>query len=121
MTARLLLDEHFPESVAEDLRARGHDVRAVVADSHLRALPDGEIFRRAATAGQRIVTENVKDFRPLLIAAHAKGDPAARLLLVASRRFPSGAGRRAVRIRAALLAWLSLPDVDHRPDEDWLI
>ncbi len=99
----------------------GHDVLAVVADVDLRAQPDAEIFRRAAAEGRRIVTENVKDFRPLLLRAHANGDPVAPLLLVSPLRFPRGTGRRNAAIRRALQGWLTQRDAGQRPDEDWLI
>lgn len=121
MSVRLLLDEHYPESVASQLGAAGHDVVTVVADPELRAQPDGEIYRRAAGAGRRIVTENVKDFRPQLHRAHANGDPIAQLLLVPASRFPRGSGRRSAAIRAALLRWLNQPAVTDRPHEDWLV
>lgn len=116
----LLLDEHYSEAIAAKLRAVGHDVIAVVADPELRAAPDLEIFRRAAVSGRRIVTENVKDFRPLLLQAYAAGDAVAQLLLVLPNRFPRGAGRRTMAIVAALLEWLVAADVAERPDEDWL-
>ncbi|MGH8829427.1 MAG: DUF5615 family PIN-like protein, partial [Jiangellaceae bacterium] len=57
VTARLLLDEHYPAGIAEPLRAAGHDVIAVVEDAELRAQPDSELPRWAADRGQRIVTE----------------------------------------------------------------
>ncbi len=119
MSVRLLLDEHYSESVASQMRAAGHDVVAVVADAELRAQPDDEIFHRAAAAGRRIVTENVKDFRPLLQRAYATGDPIAQLLLVPAT--PRGSGQRSSVIKAALLRWLSQPAVADRPDEDWLV
>ncbi|PZS17617.1 MAG: hypothetical protein DLM57_08150 [Pseudonocardiales bacterium] len=121
MSVRLLLDEHYSETVASQLRAAGYDVVAVVADAELRAQPDEESFRRAAAASRRIVTENVKDFRPQLQRAYANGDPVAQLLLVPATRFPRGSGRRSAAIRAALLSWLSQTAVTDRPDEDWLV
>ena len=39
MTYPLLLDEMFSGAIAEQLRAKGHDVLAVVADPALVALP----------------------------------------------------------------------------------
>ena len=101
------------------LRDDGHDIVAVVSDPELRAQPDAEIFRRAAADRRRIVTENVKDFRPLQLAAYEAGDRVAPLLLVHPQRLPRTARRIAVTIDA-LTDWLTRPDVDDRPDEDWL-
>lgn len=120
MTEKLLLDEHYSDAIAARLRAAGHDVLAVVADPELRAQPDSEVFRRAAASGRRIVTENIKDFRPLLQQAYADGDLVARLLLVPPDRFPRGPGRRASTIVAALSEWLSTSHDGARPQEDWL-
>ena len=121
MSEKLLLDEHYADAIATELRVAGHDVVAVVADPQLRAQPDSEVFRHAATSGRRIVTENIKDFRPLLQHANAAGDPAAPLLLVPPNRFPRGAGRRAAAIAKALSDWLATAEVADRPDEDWLV
>jgi hypothetical protein len=71
---KLLLDEHYAEAIAARVRAAGHDVLAMVADPELCAQSDLAVFRRAAASGRRIVTENVKDFRPLLQQAYAGGD-----------------------------------------------
>lgn len=117
MTVKLLLDEHFSDVVAARLREEGHDVTAVVADPTLRAQPDSEIFRRAASESRRIVTENVKDFRPLLLAAYESNEPFAQLLLVPPGRFPRG-GQRGSAVAAALRTWLA--NASARPDEDWL-
>lgn len=120
MTIRLLLDEHYAPEIADRLRADGHDVVAVVAEVDLQGQPDAELFRRAAGEGRRIVTENIKDFRPLLVQAYTTGEPFAQLLFVSRRRFPRGTGTRAETIVKALGAWLNLPDVADRPDEEWL-
>ncbi len=121
MTARLLLDEHYSEEIAAALRALGHDVVAVVSEPDLRAASDAAVFRWAAESSRRIVTENIKDFRPLLMRTVAHGDPAAAtLLLVPPRRFPRGRGDRSAAIVSALHRWLTRSDVDERPDEDWL-
>jgi predicted nuclease of predicted toxin-antitoxin system len=120
MTTRLILDEHYSAQIAQALRDRGHDVTAAVANDELRGASDPELYRHASEAGRRIVTENIKDFRPLLLAAIAAGSPAAALLLVPPRRFPRGRGDRNATIVSAISAWLVQPDGEPRPPEDWL-
>lgn len=120
MSTRLLLDEHYAEEIAAALRERGHDVVAVVSDPDLRGASDPTVFRLAAQAGRRIVTENIKDLRPLLLHAATTDAPAATLLLVAPRRFPRGRGDRADAIVEALDGWLTRRDSGERPAEDWL-
>ena len=120
MTARLLLDEHYAEEIASELRRLGHDVVAVVSDRELRGAGDADIFRWAAEHGRRVVTEIIKDFRPLLLLNDAQGSPVAPLLLVPPRRFPRGRGGRTAAIATALRGWLERPDVAERPLEDWL-
>lgn len=121
VSEKLLLDEHYSDAIAAQLRDVGYDVVAVVTDPDLRAQPDAEIFRRAAAAHRRIVTENIKDFRPLLQQAYAADDPVARLLLVPPNRFPRGPGQRTSAIVKAVSDWLAAPDIADRPDEDWLV
>jgi predicted nuclease of predicted toxin-antitoxin system len=121
VSGRLLLDEHYSAEIADRLCGDGHDVVAVVADAELRALPDAELFRWAADRGRRIVTENIKDFRPLLLRAYTTGEPIAPLLLVSPRRFPRGGGDRTEAIVKALTTWLDRAKQDDRPDEDWLV
>lgn len=121
MTERLLLDEHYGEAIAVALRELGHDVVSVVADDALRAASDPVVFASAAADGRRVVTENIKDFRPLLLEALAKGAIVAPLLLVSPRRFPRGSGDREAAITAALAAWFEKADARARPVEDWLV
>jgi hypothetical protein len=115
----LLLDEMHAPAVAAALRERGRDVRAVAEQEELRALTDEELMRWAAERGFRIVTENVKDFAPLLRRAEETGQPGAALLFTSSRTFPRSR-RNLGPLIDALDAWLAAPDVADRPSEDWL-
>jgi len=115
----LLLDEMHAPVVAHVLRERGHDVLAVVDSPDLRALTDDEVFAWAAERGRRIVTENVKDFRRLLLRAGESGQHTAGLLLTSSRTFPRSR-RNPGPFIDALDAWLRRPDAAKRPAEDWL-
>ncbi len=119
MSVPLLLDEMHATAVAAPLRDRGHDVLAVVEQDELRALTDEELFRWAAERGRRIVTENVKDFAPLLRRTEELGQPAAPLLFTSSRTFPRSR-RNPGPLIDALDAWLRAADFDERPLQDWL-
>lgn len=83
-----LLDEMFSNDIAEHLCAKGHDVRSVVADPSLVALPDDEILAEAVTTGRALVTANIKDFVPLDGRYKATGRAHAGLVLVSTKRFP---------------------------------
>lgn len=88
MAHPLLLDEMLSGVIAEQLRARGHDVVAVVDDSALIGLPDEEILAAAANKGRALVTTNIKDFVPLDQRYKASGRTHAGLVVVSSKTFP---------------------------------
>ncbi|MEP6853094.1 MAG: DUF5615 family PIN-like protein [bacterium] len=119
MTIALLLDEMHAPLVAATLRERGHDVTAVADQLDLRAMSDEELFLWAGQVGRRIVTENVKDFAPLLRRAEQSGQPETPLLFTSSRTFPRSR-RNPGPIIDALEAWLKDANGQVRPIEDWL-
>jgi hypothetical protein len=84
----LLLDEMFSDTIAQQLRTKGHDVLAVVADPSLVALPDDQILSRAAATGRALVTANIKDFMPLDARYRGAGQTHAGLVLVSAKTFP---------------------------------
>jgi Domain of unknown function (DUF5615) len=117
---RLLLDEMHSATISAALRNRGHDVVAIVEQPELRAFTDHEVFAWAAERDRRIVTENAKDFRRILLRAEESGETVAGLLLTSSRTFPRS--RRILGpIIDALDRWLQAPDASRRPREDWLL
>ena len=116
----LLLDEMHAPAVAAALQNRGHDVIAVAENPELRALTDEDLLLYAAGESRRIVTENVKDFRRLLLRAEEAGQPTAGVLFTSSRTFPRSR-RNPGPLIDALHAWLMRPDVGERPIEDWLL
>jgi Domain of unknown function (DUF5615) len=84
----LLLDEMFSDTIARQLRAKGHDVHAVVTDPSLASLPDDQILSHAAATGRALVTANIKDFMPLDAQYRAAGQAHAGLILVSAKTFP---------------------------------
>src|SRR5258708_16149347 len=78
----------FADTIAQQLRVKGHDVLAVVADPSLVSLPDDQILSRAAATGRALVTANIKDFMPLDAQYRAAGQAHAGLILVSAKTFP---------------------------------
>ncbi len=118
--ARLLLDEMFSPVIAAALRDLRHDVIAVAEQSGLRALTDEEIFAFAAARGRWLLTENVKDFQPILQQARQTGAPAVGLLLTSSRAFPRSRRNPGPLIHA-IHAWLTTGPPPPPLTEDWLL
>lgn len=83
-----MLDEMFSDSIAQQLRAKGHDVSSVVADPALAALPDDQILAHAASDGRALVTANIKDFVPVDGRYRAAGKSHSGLILVSTKSFP---------------------------------
>lgn len=117
--ARLLLDEMFSPKVAAALRDRGHSVTAITERLDLRAMSDPEVFAWAAAERMWLVTENVKDFRPILLQGMQAGAAAACLLFTSSRTFPRSRLNPGKLIEA-LHAWLVTGPPPPPINEDWL-
>lgn len=105
---RLLLDEMYTPTIAEQLRAREHDV-ASVHDPEFRVLegePDEEVWAAAIADDRILVSENVQDFRRIEADALARSEPVARLVFTTVRQFPRGDPATLGRLVAALDALL---------------
>jgi predicted nuclease of predicted toxin-antitoxin system len=118
--ARLLLDEMFSPAIAVELRERGHDVIAVADRPDLRAKSDEEIFAWASAEQRWLLTENVKDFRPILLRALPAGPPGCGLLFTSSRAFPRSRKNPGPLINA-LYAWLTAGPPAPPVTESWLL
>jgi hypothetical protein len=62
---KLLLDEMLSPAIARELRSRGHDVTAVAGNPDREALSDPEVLALARAEQRAVVTNNLRDFRPL--------------------------------------------------------
>lgn len=83
---KALLDEQLSPRIAELLRDRGHDVQAVVDRRDLAGRSDRVIVEIAASEERAVITNNVKDFRPLAAERLARGEAHAGLILLPSTR-----------------------------------
>ena len=117
---RLLLDEMFSPAIAAELRERGHDVIAIADRPDLRAKSDEEIFAWASADRRWLLTENVKDFRPIMLRALPAGPPGCGLLFTSSRAFPRSRKNPGPLINA-LHAWLTAGPATPPVTESWLL
>ncbi|MHB1431374.1 MAG: DUF5615 family PIN-like protein [Streptosporangiaceae bacterium] len=83
---RALLDEHLSPQIAVLLRKVGYDVDAVADREDLVGRSDRAILEAACREGRAVVTNNVKDFRPLAAEWLAQGRTHAGLILLPSTR-----------------------------------
>jgi predicted nuclease of predicted toxin-antitoxin system len=99
--------------LADSLRGDGFDVVALAGHPVLAASSDPHVATWAAREDRRVVTENVRDFVPLL----ATTEPPLRVLLTSSRRYPRSRQNPGPLIEA-LRNWLST-EAERGPGE-WL-
>jgi predicted nuclease of predicted toxin-antitoxin system len=117
---RLLLDEMFSPTIAAELRELGHDVIAVADRPDLRSKSDEEVFAWASTEKRWLLTENVKDFRPIMLRALQTGPPGCGLLFTSVRSFPRSRKSPGSLI-SALDAWLNTGPPAPPITESWLL
>jgi hypothetical protein len=119
-SARLLMDEMFSPSIAAALRDRGDDVIAVAERGELRAINDEAVFAWAISQGRWLLTENVKDFRPVLLRALEADTPVTGILFTSSRSFPRSRKNPGPLIQA-VHAWMLSGPPEPPLTEDWLL
>ena len=87
-----MLDEMFPGVLAQQLRARGHDVVSVHDSAYvqLEGARDADVFEAAVAETRTIVTEDVSGFWSLEADALANGRPTPGLVFTTDRQFPRG-------------------------------
>lgn len=76
-------------AIAAQLRARGHDVLAVVEHAALIGMPDEELLAHAASLGRCLVTANVRDFAAISASWNSQGRSHPTIVYVVNRAFPS--------------------------------
>lgn len=118
---RLLLDEMLSPAIARELRARGHDVQAIAEHPDRTALSDPEVMALARTERRAVVTNNVRDFRPLHAEAVTPGGSGHFGMIFVSgnyKRTKNDIGRIAADLEKKLAQHPG--DEDLANAEDWL-
>lgn len=83
---RLLLDEHLSPAIADQLRARGHDVVTVV-EAGLAGMTDERVLAWAVRERRAVVTNNICDFRPLHADSLRTSSPHCGIVLIATGKY----------------------------------
>ena len=101
---RLLLDEHYANEIAEQLRAAGHEVQTV-SERGLNGLDDESLLLLCDRESRALMTNNARDFVPLVRVRAAAGHDHAGLLLTSDVSLPRHKGTigRYVVVLAALM------------------
>lgn len=113
---RLLLDEMISATVADQLRARGHDAIAVQdpGREHLRGIDDCVLLDHAAGRRRAVVTDNVPDFFRCHKRRLDTGRDHHGLLLFSNETFPR---HRHELFVGRMLVALEQELVDHPGDD----
>lgn len=103
---RALLDEQLSPQIAVLLRHAGYDVLAVADRDDLLGCSDRTVFETATSEDRALVTNNIKDFRPLAAEWLARGRIHPGLILLPSARTRTRAAvpALAAAVEAVLLA-----------------
>ena len=83
---RALLDEQLSPQIGVVLRAAGYDVLAVADRQDILGCSDRIVFETASREVRALVTNNIKDFRPLAAEWLATGRIHPGLILLPSGR-----------------------------------
>jgi predicted nuclease of predicted toxin-antitoxin system len=118
---KLLLDEMLSPVIARELRSRGHDVEAVSGQPELEGLDDDALLALARAEHRAIVTNNVRDFRPLHHEAVTPGGAGHHGVILMAGAYPRSRAETG-RVVAALEAKLLQHQNDDalRDSEAWL-
>ena len=114
----MLLDVHHSRVAAERLRAEGHDVLAASDRPDLASISDEELLGSAAQEARAVVTENVRDFDPIIRRWAATAEHHSGVIFTSPRRFHRGSARYPANLIASLRGVINSPPV---AELDWVI
>ena len=118
---RLLLNEMLSSAIARELRERGYDVLAIADQPGWVALSDPDVMTLARTERRAVVTNNLRDYRPLHADAITPGSPGHFGMISMSgtyRRTKEDTGRIIAALEAKLTEYPG--DEDLANGECWL-
>lgn len=108
---RLLLDEHFTRAIAERLRQAGIDAIAIQQERpDLEGQEDDLVLRTASAERRAVVTNNVRDFAPLVEEFGLRGESHFGVVFTDDATFPRTQAGIAPMVRALAAFAREAPD-----------
>jgi predicted nuclease of predicted toxin-antitoxin system len=83
---KALVDEQLSADIARELRRRGCDAEAVTERPDLVGASDQQLVELAAREDRAVITNNIRDFRPIAAQRLAQREGHAGLILLPSTR-----------------------------------
>lgn len=119
---KLCLDEHYAKQIAVELREDHNlDVRSVKERAELVALSDAELIAAMQGEQRALLTENVRDFAPLIRQLVAEGGSHHGVVYSSSASMPRSRATIGVFVRALAELMNRYPgDRDFVDRVDWL-
>lgn len=118
---KLLLDEMLSPAIARELRERGHDAEAIAGHPDREALSDPEVLALARAERRAVVTNNLRDFRPLhheAITPGGQGHYGMIFIPAMYRRTRNDTGKIITALEAVLAQYPGQTDLAN--GETWL-
>lgn len=95
---KLLLDEHYANEIAVQLRATGYEA-ATVSERRLNGTDDEPLLARASSDGSALLTNNARDFLPIVARWATSGRDHCGLLLTSDSSMPRGKDNIGIYVR----------------------
>ncbi|HEV3095147.1 MAG TPA: DUF5615 family PIN-like protein [Solirubrobacteraceae bacterium] len=116
---RLLLDEMWTPTIAQQLRRRDHDVWAIKEPdktSRYGGLPDDQVFAAAQEEGLTVLTDNIADYEQARLTWDSRGRPHHGLVYALNPPFNRHRGEAVIgQMVKSLDRFLSSPDAREMP------
>lgn len=95
---KLLIDEHYANEIAAELRSAGRDV-VTVSERPIRGIDDESMLAFASSEDRALLTNNARDFVPIIGRWATWGRDHCGLLLTADSSLPRHKGTISLYVR----------------------
>lgn len=95
---KLLIDEHYANEIAVALRAAGHDA-VTVSERRITSIDDESLLELASSESRTLLTNNARDFMPIVGRWAVSGRDHCGLLLTSDSSMPRHKGTIGAYVR----------------------